>query len=64
MGIRAPNDTLIERLEAALSAADELADRARELNDGPNSKEVAKAIKAYRKAASGLDLRKFIVKEG
>lgn len=48
---------LRSRIEAALSAADELADAARELNDGPDSEHVRKAIKKYTDAARGLDLR-------
>lgn len=51
---------LIERLEAALCAADDLADAARELNDGPDSVSVKAAIKAYRDAVRGLDLRQLI----
>lgn len=45
------------RIEAALCAADDLADAAREMNDGPDSDYVAKCIAAYRKACRGLDLR-------
>lgn len=50
---------LIDQIELALEAADELADAARDLNDGPNSKVVDALIKRYRTAVRGLDLSPF-----
>lgn len=51
---------LLLRIEAALSAADHLADSALSLNEGIENKPVRDAVRAYVKAARGLDLRPFI----
>ena len=51
---------LVERIEDALSAADDLADLALELNDGPDSQRMTSAIRRYRAAVRGLDLRSLV----
>lgn len=51
---------MLDRIRAALDAADTVHDLARELNDGPDSKPLNDALKAYRKAIRGLDLREFV----
>lgn len=52
--------SLTDRIEAALSAADKVADLASSLNEGIENVEMSKAIRAYIKSARGLDLRKFV----
>lgn len=54
---------LAARIEAALDAADTMADLALTLNEGIESPELAAAIRAYVKAARGLDLREFTDKQ-
>jgi hypothetical protein len=61
---RVAQTRLVPRIEAALYAADRLAELALNLNDGIESKPLRAAIRAYVKAARGLDLRPFITTEG
>lgn len=48
---------LIDRIEAALNAADRVHDLATDLNEECQATELAQALKDYRKAVRGLDLR-------
>lgn len=59
----AGNENLVHRIEQALSCADKLADIALDLNEGMENAALRQAIRAYVKAARGLDLRSILTKE-